>query len=118
MSALTTADSMYYFKMRTGGRDRDAERDLDLRPLLAPDVSGLPPSAVVSADIDPLRDDSRELAEKLRAAGVRTLYRNEPQLVHGYLRARGMSRRAAASFDWIVAAAEDIAAGRFETWKE
>ena len=110
---LTTADLMYYYKMRTGGRDRSAEFDPDLKPLLAPDFSGLPPSAIVSADIDPLRDDSRELAEKLRAAGVPAVWRNEPQLVHGYLRARNMSRRAAESFAWIVEAVRDMAAGEF-----
>ena len=111
--ALTTADSMYYFKLRTGGRDRAAVSDLDLKPLLAPDFSGLPPSVIVSADIDPLRDDSRELAEKLRAAGVPVLYRNEPQLVHGYLRARGMSRRAAESFAWIAQSVSDLASVEF-----
>lgn len=43
---------------------------------------------MVTADIDPLRDDGPEYVRRLHAAGVPAQYRNEPELVHGYLRAR------------------------------
>ncbi|MEJ7758145.1 MAG: alpha/beta hydrolase [Gemmatimonadaceae bacterium] len=38
--------------------------------LVAADLSGLPPTTIINAQIDPLRSDGEELAEKLRAAGV------------------------------------------------
>ena len=95
---LTTAESAMYFGLRTGGMARDGASDPELMPLKAADFCGLPPAFVVTADIDPLRDDGRIYVERLLADGVSAHYRNEPELVHGYLRARHMSRRAAASF--------------------
>jgi acetyl esterase len=52
-------------------------------PLLA-DLSGLPPAFIAIAGIDPLRDDSRELAEKLRAAGVAVETREYEGVLHGF----------------------------------
>ena len=98
---LTTADVDYYYRIRSGGGGRSDCADPDLMPLLARDFSGLPPAVIVSADIDPLRDDARDYCDALRAAGVPAIWRNEPQLLHGYLRARHMSARAGESFAWI-----------------
>jgi acetyl esterase len=106
---LTRADCFAYAAARTGGRAQRVDRDPDLAPLTALSFVGLPPALVVSADIDPLRDDARDYAEKLRAAGVRAEWRNEPQLVHGYLRARHTSRRAAESFAAIASAIQAFA---------
>jgi acetyl esterase/lipase len=118
---LTAKEGTYYFSVRTGGLDRDKVSDPDLMPLLAEDFSGLPPAFVVTADIDPLRDDGRLYVERLKAANVAATYRNEPQLVHGYLRARHVSQRAAASFTAICRAVERLAAGspgdRFDSGK-
>lgn len=75
-------------------------------PLRASDLSGLPPAFIVSADVDPLRDDARDYAQRLNAAGVPSQWRNEPQLVHGHLRARRTSDRARRSFSAIIAAIE------------
>ena len=101
---LTTKEGGYYFKIRTGGRSRDEVSDPDLMPLKARDFTDLPPAYVVTADIDPIRDDGRDYVERLNAAGVHAVWRNEPQLVHGYIRARHMSKRAAASVTWMAAA--------------
>jgi len=109
---LTTAESLMYFGLRTGGMDRVSASDPELVPLHAADFCGLPPAFVVTADIDPLRDDGRIYVERLQADGVVAHYRNEPELVHGYLRARHMSRRAAASFAAMGEALVQLAQGR------
>jgi acetyl esterase len=106
---LTTADVRYYFDVHSGGADREACTDPDLTPLKARDFSGLPPAAIVSADIDPLRDDGRDYCAALTRAGVQAVWRNEPELLHGYLRARTMSAQAGASFAWICEMAGRLA---------
>lgn len=79
-------------------------------PLTAPELTSLAPAFIVSADVDPLRDDAAEYAERLQAAGVPAQYRNEPQLPHGYLRARRTSDRARRSFQAIIGAIIGFAA--------
>jgi acetyl esterase len=52
-------------------------------PLLA-DQAGLPPTFVVSAGLDPLRDNGRVYAAKCIEAGVQTTYREIPGTIHGF----------------------------------
>lgn len=81
-----------------------AVRDPLARPLKAADLSSLAPAFIVTADVDPLRDDGKAYAARLSAASVAAVWRNEPQLPHGYLRARRGSDRARRSFLAIIAA--------------
>ena len=49
-----------------------------LSPLHAPNLEGLPPAAVIVGTFDPLRDDGRSYAVRLRAAGVAATLREYP----------------------------------------
>jgi len=112
---LTRAECLHYSKVRSGGVERSEIGDAEISPLLAHNFSGLAPAYVVTADIDPLRDDGSDYVARLTEAGVAAEHRNEPQLVHGYVRARSMSHRAAASFAAICAAVSRLAeAARLE----
>ena len=53
-------------------------------PLVAADLSGLPPALVHVAEIDPLADDGRRYAERLRAAGVDATLRVAERMIHGF----------------------------------
>lgn len=70
-------------------RDHYLARPLDrldprASPLLADSLGNLPPTYVCSAGFDPLRDEARAYAEKLKAAGVSVEYINHEGLIHGF----------------------------------
>lgn len=54
-------------------------------PLLAPNLSGLPPALIVAAGCDPLRDEGKEYAARLEQAGVAVTYHMEAAMIHGFL---------------------------------
>jgi acetyl esterase len=104
---LSTADVRYYRDVYRGGGSKFAE------PLRETDYRGLPPAFLVAAALDPLHDDCFAYAGRLTAAGVTARVRDEPLLVHAFLRARNMSAPARASFEAITAACASLAhAGR------
>ena len=56
-------------------------------PLLAPDLSGLPPAIVLTAERDTLRPDGVKYAERLRTAGVEVVHDDTPGADHYFLTA-------------------------------
>lgn len=105
---LSTEDIRFY----RGVRCRDGvppEHDPEFHPLLADDFSGIPPTIAISADVDPLRDDCEMYVEKLQTAGIEATWINEARLVHDYVRARQLSRRAGEAFDHICASITELA---------
>lgn len=86
-------------------------RDSYALPLLAEDLSGLPPAFVTVAAHDPLHDDGVAFHERLRSAGIASELRREPALAHSYMRARHHSAPAMAGFRAIAAAVARLARG-------
>jgi len=79
-----TRDEMTWFR---GHYLRD-EADLTdplASPLLAPDLRGLPPALVVTAEFDPLRDEGEAYGRRLREAGVPTTISRYDGMVHGFV---------------------------------
>ncbi|HEX3764271.1 MAG TPA: alpha/beta hydrolase [Kofleriaceae bacterium] len=83
-------------------------RDPRVSPLLAPDLAGLPRTLVVTCEHDPLRDQGEAYSARLGQAGVSTVLRREPGLVHNFLLWDTVSPACAAAADRV---ADDIAAG-------
>jgi acetyl esterase len=54
-------------------------------PLRAADLSGQPPTMVVTAGFDPLRDEGHAYAERLRAAKVEVWDREYPGQIHAFV---------------------------------
>jgi acetyl esterase len=96
---LTTEGTRKYRDLYLpGNRDTD---DPYARPVMARDLSNLPPAWVHSAEIDPIRDDGRVYASKLALAGVDVTYREARGMIHGFMRARFLGAAARAEFDAI-----------------
>jgi acetyl esterase len=97
---LTLASVRAYRSMYLGP-DGDA-RDIRMSPLLAQDLSGLPPALVQSAELDPLRDDASRYAQRLRGHGTPVRYTEYVGAPHGYISIPGAVRGSAQAMAEIV----------------
>jgi acetyl esterase len=70
--------------------------DPSLSPLHA-GLAGLPPALIATGGHDPLRDEGRALAGRLREAGVDVAHFHYPGLVHGFLSLDDVSAAAAGA---------------------
>jgi acetyl esterase/lipase len=52
--------------------------------LVHADLQGLPPATVITDEIDPLRSEGKELADKLKSAGVQVDYQNYDGVTHEF----------------------------------
>ena len=104
---LSTADMEFYMTVRTGG-SAPPKGDPRYAPLHDADFAGLPPSVMITAQCDPLASDGETYRDALREAGGKAEWINVPGMVHGCLRARVMSRKAAGFFDQVVSAVDAL----------
>lgn len=59
--------------------------DFRLNPGRAADLSNMPPAVVVTAELDPLRDDGEEFARRLEACGNNVLLIRMDGMMHGFM---------------------------------
>lgn len=78
--------------------------DPSVSPIRSAAFAGLPPAVIATADLDPLRDEGRLYAEKLREAGVPVEYLNTPGLIHGGFDMLGVSTTARSAMAGLVEA--------------
>ena len=105
---LTAAAMRDMWAMYLGGWARDvAPGDAD--PLAAvlrhPDLAGLPPALVMTAEFDPLRDEGEAYAARLAEAGVPTTVRRFDGMIHGFF---GMYEIVGESGEAIALAADFV----------
>jgi len=81
---LLTKKTMIYFRGHYLPRE-EQWTDWRASPLLAKSLAGLPPAFVMTAGFDPLLDEGRAYAERLKKEGVATEYREYTDMVHGFV---------------------------------
>jgi acetyl esterase len=80
---LLTKGSMDWFEESYAG----PRGDWRYSPLLK-GAAGLPPTFVLTAGLDPIRDQGRAYAARCAEAGVETIYWEAPGTIHGFLNLR------------------------------
>ncbi|WP_026404569.1 alpha/beta hydrolase [Actinomadura rifamycini] len=88
---LTDADMVWFSDHYCP--DEERRKEPDASPLLAADVAGFPPTYLVTAGFDPLRDEGEEFAERLAGAGVPVALRRQDDLIHGFANMWGLGGR-------------------------
>lgn len=88
----------WYLKHYVGDGD---VRDPRVSPWFSPEISDVP-ALIYTAGFDMLRDEARDYADRLKAAGTRVAYREFPNLIHGFV--------CASVFPAALTAIETIAA--------
>jgi acetyl esterase len=80
---LLTSDTIAYF--RSQYLEATQHSDWRASPLLHGDLSGLAAALVITAGFDPLRDEGRQYADALSAAGTPTQYICFERQIHGFI---------------------------------
>lgn len=108
---LTVADMEFYQQVRSGGAP--PVDDPRYAPLHDTDFTDLPPTVILTVACDPLSSDGEAYAAAINGAGGQAHWHEAAGLVHGCLRARVMSRKAAAFFDQVTAAIGAVGVGQW-----
>jgi acetyl esterase len=98
---LTAAGLQRFWNLYLDGADGFQP---DTSPLRADDLAGLPPTFVLTAEFDVLRDEGEALAERLREAGVAVTHRRYDGVIHGFWRWMAATPRTRAAIDEVGAA--------------
>ena len=102
-SAFFNARSVAWYRSHYLADPADAADPL-VSPLRAPDLSRLPPALIITAELDPLRDEGEQYAERLADGGVPTRLSRYDGMIHGFfamsgiLDAGGQALKEAAGF--------------------
>lgn len=96
---LDAADMAWFVEQYAAGAD---PADPRLSPLRLPDVAGLAPATVVTAEYDVLRDEGESYAARLAEAGVPVGLRRYDGMVHGFFVLPGLFDQAVEAGDYVA----------------
>ncbi len=88
-----TIESMAYLRDHYLNEEKDY-RNPWASPLLADDLSNLPPAIIVTAEFDVLTAECEDYAKRLKASGVQVVYRCYDGMIHGFFRYGALSGQA------------------------
>jgi acetyl esterase len=88
-AVFLNADSMRWFYEQYGNSDDD-RTDWRASPILAPDLTGLPPALVITAEYDVLRDEGEAYGSALQAAGNDVTIHRYEGMTHVFFQFHGI----------------------------
>lgn len=98
---VLTAEVMEWFAKHFAAiGHKDARR---AEPAHVEDLSGLPPAFVATAGFDPLKDEGRVYAERMKAAGVKAEHIEYPSFVHDFYIMASVSPAVVGAIDEAAA---------------
>jgi acetyl esterase len=86
---LTSALMFWFWDTWLAGQDPRIADEAGALPIRSAALATLPPCLVVTAERDPLRDEGRQFAERLREAGVRVTSEHYSNAEHGFACSQG-----------------------------
>jgi len=95
-------DDMKYYENHYLAQGEDRENSY-LSPVLAGNLSGLPPALVVTAGNDPLHDEGEAYAKRLKEAGVDVDYHCFEDMIHAFFLFGGMMEKANKALVELIA---------------
>ncbi len=98
---LLTRDSMTWFIQQYLPEAMDLKTP-EASVLFAESLVGLPPTVLLVAGFDPLRDEGLAYAQRLREAGVPVIEKNWEGMVHGFINQRDLLPQAREASQWIA----------------
>jgi acetyl esterase len=98
---LTAASMQRFWNLYLDGADG---LHPDASPLRAQDLAGSPPTFVLTAGFDPLRDEGEAYADALREAGVEVECHRYDGAIHGFWRWLAATRLSRRAVDQVAAA--------------
>jgi acetyl esterase len=102
-AVFLNADSMRWFYEQYGNSDEDRS-DWRASPVLAPDLTGLPPALIVTAEYDVLRDEGEAYGSALQAAGNDVIIHRYDGMTHVFFQFGGVLDVAQAAIAEVAAA--------------
>ena len=103
---LTRQRMLWFWDQFLGG----AKSAGDSTPWLRPNLSGLPPTWIMTASEDPLSSEGQQFAARLASADVRVGTELHPGMLHGFMRWRTLvpngGQAVAAASQWMRIAAQ------------
>jgi acetyl esterase len=102
-SYLLTRPMMDWFRAQYLNSEAETA-DWRVSPLKASSFANLPPAYLCTAGFDPLRDEGKAYADRLRAEGTPVTYREFDSLIHGFVGFTGTISAAARAMDEIALA--------------
>jgi len=97
-------EALQWFQDQYFGDDEEARRSVEASPLSAHDLSGMPPTLIIVAELDPLADSAVEFGRRLQVDGVEVQVSIYPGVMHAFVTMGLFFRSAFTAMDESVAA--------------